>query len=192
MRSSMLLAPVIALALGTQVACAQQKAAERQIAEAVAALPSEMREGAAVLGYQRDPNKLVELRNGTNGMICLADHPGDDDFHVACYHESLAAFMARGRELRTEGKNQEEVRRIRGQEIEAGTLQMPDHPAALYSLTGGTLNLQMGEVEGARGLYVVYIPYATEESTGIPATPSRERPWLMFPGTPWAHIMISR
>jgi hypothetical protein len=188
----MLLAPVIALALGTQVACAQQKAAERQIAEAVAALPSEMREGAAVLGYQRDPNKLVELRNGTNGMICLADHPGDDDFHVACYHESLAAFMARGRELRTEGKNQEEVRRIRGQEIEAGTLQMPDHPAALYSLTGGTLNLQMGEVEGARGLYVVYIPYATEESTGIPATPSRERPWLMFPGTPWAHIMISR
>lgn len=191
MRSSTLLAPVVGLAIGFQIACAQQDAVDRQIATAVAALPAEMRADAAVLGY-RDGDALVTLRDGTNGMICLADHPGDEDFHVACYHVSLEPFMARGRALRTEGKSQDEVRQIRGNEIEAGTLAMPDHPAALYSLTGGAFNSATGEVDGARGLYVLYVPYATEATIGIPAAPSRDRPWLMFPGTPWAHIMISR
>ncbi len=191
MPRSMLLAPLFGLAVGFQVACAQQDAVDRQIAAAVAALPAEMRAGAAVLGYG-DGNALITLRDGMNGMICLADHPGDENFHVACYHESLEPFMARGRALRTEGKSQDEVRAIRGNEIEAGALVMPDHPAALYSLTGGTFNPATGEVDGARGLYVLYVPYATEATIGIPAAPSRDRPWLMFPGTPWAHIMISR
>lgn len=191
MRSSPLVVSLIGLVVAIQIACAQQKPAERQIAEAVSTLPAQMREGAAVLGYRR-ADRLVTLREGTNGMICLADHPGDEEFHVACYHESLEPFMARGRELRTEGKSDAEVTKIRGEDIEAGKLAMPDHPAALYSLTGGTFNAETGEVEGARGLYVLYMPYATEQSTGIPETASRERPWLMFPGTPWAHVMISR
>jgi hypothetical protein len=41
-----------------------------------------------------------------------------------------------------------------------------------------------------RALYVVYIPGATPESTGLPATPGPNSPWLMFPGTPKAHIMF--
>ena len=192
MRPSMMLVPAIGLAIGSQVACAQQKAADRQIAEAVAALPTELRDGARVLGYRGRSNRLVELRAGTNGMICLADDPADEEFHVACYHESLEPFMARGRALRAEGKTQSEVQQTRGQEIEAGTLGMPDGPAALYSWSGGTFNPETGDVDGARGLYVLYIPYATEQTTGIPSAPSRERPWLMFPGEPWAHVMISR
>ena len=34
--------------------------------------------------------------------------------------------------------------------------------------SGGTFNADAEEVEGARGLYGLYVPYATEESTGIP------------------------
>jgi hypothetical protein len=37
---------------------------------------------------------------------------------------------------------------------------------------------------------VVYIPFATPETTGIPAVPAPNQPWLMFPGTPKAHIMF--
>ena len=48
----------------------------------------------------------------------------------------------------------------------------------------------MGAATGARPLYVVYLPGATPESTGIPAQPAQGRPWLMFPGTPKAHIMF--
>ena len=43
---------------------------------------------------------------------------------------------------------------------------------------------------GARPLYVVYIPFATAESTGLSATPAPGTPWIMFPGTPKAHIMF--
>jgi hypothetical protein len=35
--------------------------------------------------------------------VCPADHPGDDRFRVACYHELLEAWLSRGRELRAPG-----------------------------------------------------------------------------------------
>ena len=35
-----------------------------------------------------------------------------------------------------------------------------------------------------------HIPFATEASTGIPATPARGTPWLTHPGTPKAHVMF--
>ena len=72
---------------------------DQQVTAAVLALPAGMRAGATVLGY-RDAGKLVELKAGTNGMICLADDPAIPAFHVACYHESMEPFMARGRALR--------------------------------------------------------------------------------------------
>ncbi len=175
----------------TQVACGQQKPAEVQIAEAIAALPPDMRDTATVLGYQDSPSEPVELRPGTNGMVCLADAPDDDRFHVACYHESLDPFMARGRALRADGKTAPEIEEIRGAEIEAGTLSFPDHAAALYSVTGGSLNQQTGEIEGGRSLKVVYVAYATTESTGLTTSPEGGV-WLMYPGKPWAHVMITR
>ena len=36
-------------------------------------------------------------------MACLANSPGVDRWHVACYHRSLEPFMARGHELRAAG-----------------------------------------------------------------------------------------
>jgi len=40
-------------------------------------------------------------------------------------------------------------------------------------------------------LYVIYIPYATVESTGLATSPVSEgAPWLMDAGKPWAHIMV--
>lgn len=166
---------------------------DRQIAEAVSALPEELRAGATVMGY-RDADTLVVLRRGTNPMTCLADDPRDDRWHVACYHEDLEPFMRRGRELRRGGADRAAVDSVRQAEIAAGTLPMPRHPTALYSWFGDstTFNLKTGEAEGAQGLYVVYLPYATEATTGISTVRSDERPWLMFPGKPWAHIMISR
>ena len=116
-------------------AAASLPTAEQQIASAVLALPEGMRAGAAVLGYHM-PAHLVELRKGSNGMTCLADDPANAAFHVACYHESLEPFMARGRALRAEGVKGGMVDSTRFKEIKAGTLKMPTTPAALYSLSG--------------------------------------------------------
>jgi hypothetical protein len=183
----------VGLMAAPQVAAPQEKTDDRVIAEAVSALPEPMRDGAAVMAH-RD-GELVMVRKGSNAMICLADDPARDGWHVACYQKDLEPFMARGRELRAQGVTERpEIDRVRLAEIESGKLAFPDGPSTLYSLFAdeGAFDATTGEAEGAGGLYVIYVPYATEESVGISVVSSRERPWLMFPGKPWAHIMIPR
>ncbi|MBE0593908.1 MAG: hypothetical protein IH616_16065 [Gemmatimonadales bacterium] len=179
-----------ASALGVLAACAQESPAEQQIAGAVSPLPESMRDGAAVLGYRR--GKLVSLRDGTNGMICLADDPAQEGFHAACYHRDLEPFMARGRALKAEGKDRSAIDSVRQAEIESGTLNMVREPRALYSLSSKlAFDPATGTAPESSALRVIYMPFATEESTGISATPGAG-PWLMYPGKPWAHVMIAQ
>jgi len=164
----------------------------QQIAAAVSAAPVPMQEDAAVLGFDSS-GELTTLRKGLNELVCLADDPADDRFHVACYHQDLEPFMTRGRELKAEGHTTNDVREIRQKEIESSDLLMPEKPMSLYSLTGDAdaWDYETGTLQSARPLYVVYVPYATVESTGISTTPASEgAPWLMNPGKPWAHIMV--
>src|SRR5258708_33969937 len=72
--------------------------AQVQIAGAVLAAPAELREGAAVLGYDAQGAR-VQIREGKNELVCLATDPAKTTFNVACYHKDLEPFMARGREL---------------------------------------------------------------------------------------------
>jgi len=165
---------------------------DQQIAAAISPAPQPMQEGAAVLGFDSN-GELITLREGSNEIICLADDPEDNRFHVACYYSDLEPFMERGRELSAEGYSSAEVREIREQEIEDGTLPMPEKPMSLYSLTGGAdaWDYSTHTLLSARPLYVVYVPYATVETTGISTAPASEgAPWLMDPGKPYAHIMI--
>ncbi|MFB6098610.1 MAG: hypothetical protein ABEK84_05770 [Salinibacter sp.] len=169
------------------LACAQSPPDPKiQIAGAVKAAPKSMRAAATVLGYT-DEGTVTTLREGSGTLVCLADDPEEKGFHVACYHESLAPFMERGRELRRQGVTA--VDSVRRAEIKNGTLSYPDHPAALYNLSG-TYDAEADRVRNPSRLRVVYVPYATGESTGLPTQP-QGGPWLMEPGQPWAHIMIS-
>ena len=165
--------------------------ADRQIAAAVLPLPEDVRAGAAVLGY--DPQgRLVRLREGTNHFVCLADDPRDDRFHVACYHDALEPFMARGRELRAQGVQGDTVDSVRFADVAAGRIRVPP-VARLYSMTGPATGYDpaTGAVTGARRLSVVYVPFATEASTGLSTPPRTGAPWLMHPGTAKAHIMFT-
>lgn len=167
--------------------------AEIQIAGAVAAAPPEARAEATVLGHSED-GSIVTLRRGTNRLICLADQPGDDRFQVACYHEGLEPYMARGRELRAQGVTGPDSINQRHAEIEAGSLVLPSAPAVVYTLGGApeVFDPQSGEVSGARWVYALYTPYETEESTGLSTTPAAPgAPWIMRPGTPSSHIMVT-
>jgi len=163
---------------------------EAQIAGAVAAAPEDRRAEAKVIRVATDGTVEV-LQDGSNELICLADRPGDERFQAVCYHRDLEPFMARGRVLRAAGV--EDTLAVRHQEADAGTLQMPKQPVALYNLNGGAdvFDPDTGAVEGASWLWVVYTPYATTESTGLPTTEQAPGgPWIMRPGTASAHIMI--
>ena len=162
-----------------------------QIAQAVLPLPKDLRDGATVLGYAAD-GKFTSLRAGTGAMVCLSSDPRQERWHVACYHKSLEPFMARGRELRTQGVQGPQVDTVRFREAKEGKLKLPTEPALLYSLTGprDAYDAATSSAPKATPLFVVYIPYATSESTGLSAQPQRGSPWVMFPGTPKAHIMF--
>jgi len=186
--------PALLLALATTTPLAAQvPAAELQIAGAVSALPEGSRANATVRGYSNYHRPAV-LRQGSNEMICLADDPAETRWHVACYHQDLDPFMSRGRELEAAGKSRSEIDSIRLAEVQSGALKMPDGPRMLYNLyaAADSVDAATGMARSPASLQVVYIPYATPESTGLSARPGGGLPWLMYPGKPWAHIMISR
>jgi hypothetical protein len=160
-----------------------------QIKTAVLAAPTADRAGATILGYDAS-GAVVTLRPGTNNFICLADNPKQKGFSVACYHKDLEPFMARGRALAAQGKNATEVFKIREEEVKSGALRIPDK--SILNVTTGKVDDATGEVSDLYTRYVIYIPYATVESTGIPLAPIADgAPWIMNPGTHRAHIMIN-
>lgn len=167
--------------------------ADVQIKTALMAAPEMLRGDATVLGYDQN-GKLVTLRKGTNDLVCLADDPKSEGFSVACYSSKLEPYMARGRELILEGKTEMEKREIRGKEIDAKKLKMPDEPAAVYVLTASEEDLDpaTGDLKKSHIRYVFYKPYMTAEETGLPTKPQGPgMPWLMDAGTHRSHIMIT-
>jgi len=167
--------------------------ADIQIKTAILAAPQEQREKATVYGYS-DKSEFVVLQKGGNELVCLADDPQQSGFNVSCYHKDLDAFMARGRELKKAGKNSQEIFEMREAEVKAGKLLMPKQPTTLfvYSTADDKYNRDTGEILEGYLRYVIYIPYATSESTGLPLKPDAPgMPWIMDPGTHRAHIMIN-
>jgi hypothetical protein len=164
-----------------------------QIKSALLAAPLEKKDSCTVYGYSAD-TQLIVLRKGMNELICLADDPKVPGFSVACYVRELEPFMQRGRELRKQGIKDQQLFDEREKEVKEGTLQMPKQPAALYVYSAKDIDVDhtTGEVKNGYLRYVVYIPYATAASTGLPEKPSADgMPWIMNSGTHGAHIMIN-
>ena len=102
--------------------------------------------------------------------------------------------MARGRALRAEGKSRKEIDQIRESEAKSGVITLPKNASTLHILYGkeARYNTATGTVENANLRWVVYIPWATQETTGLPLKPLVPGgPWIMDPGTHKAHIMLT-
>ncbi len=166
---------------------------EQQIAGALQAVPENFREGATVYGYD-SKGEVIILQKGSGLMVCLADNPHMSGFTSSAFHKDLYPFMARGLALRLEGKSAKEIFDIREAEAKSGKLRMPEKATTLYVLFGtdGTFDEKERIFKNVRLRYVVYIPWATQETTGLPTKPtSPGGPWIMNPGTHRAHIMIT-
>jgi hypothetical protein len=187
MKTTIMVLPVL---LASAASAAVVPSPEVQIAAAVLAAPADLREGAAVLGYNPQ-GELVTLREGKNELICLASDPNKTAFSVACYHRDLEPYMARGRELLAQKVTGPKRNEVRWKEVADGKLSMPREPRTLYVLTGKGFDAGTGKVTDAYLRWVIYVPFATPESTGLSTKGSDSAPWLMFPGTAGAHIMIN-
>lgn len=165
---------------------------EALIATALMAAPEASRSGCKVIGYNM-AGEFVTLREGDNEFIVLADDPNKDGFSAAAYHKDLEPFMARGRALKAEGKKHQEIFDMREEEVKSGKLKMTiGSTLHIYYGSDTDYDPETNKVENAKLRYVVYMPYATAESTGLPEVPiAPNHPWIMNPGTHRAHIMIS-
>jgi hypothetical protein len=184
------------LMIATAWSCAQQAdeipSPDAQITTALLPLGEAEKVGAMVYGYDRSGSLLV-LRKGTGNMVCIADDPKKEGISVACYAKALEPFMARGRQLSAQGMDSEKREAVREQEVASGKLKMPDAPSMMYVYYGKQedYNPATGMLDDGKFRYVVYIPFATTTSTGLPDKPhANGMPWLMDPGTHKAHIMI--
>jgi hypothetical protein len=169
---------------------AEMPSPETQIKAAILAAPTELRDGAAVLGYN-PKGELVTLREGKNELICLASDPAKSAISVACYHKELEPYMARGRQLLAQKVTGQQRNDIRWKEVADGKLSLPREPRTLYVLTGTGFDAVSEKVTDPYLRWVIYVPYATPQSTGLSTKASDGAPWLMSPGTAGAHIMIN-
>jgi hypothetical protein len=91
--------------------------------------------------------------------------------------------------MSAEGADRSAVQEARQAAIEAGEMDAP--AAALWSLSAeADVDPATGPGESARRLSVLYVPYTDADAIGLPTRPDGTSPWLMLPGTPWAHVMI--
>ncbi len=168
--------------------------ASQQIAAAVLPLPEPLRAQATVLGYSSDL-ALITLRAGTNGMVCTATRPGDQDFDVRCYQESFMPIVRRLRDLHGQGLSQKEISRVVDAEIQSKKLPLPASPAAGYRMLGPisaytpATNSVGPQIESWQS---IHFPYKTATEIGLPEEGKVPRtfPYVMGSGTFWSHVMI--
>ena len=153
---------------------------DQQIADAVLPLPDALRAGAKVVANEPQARYSV-LREGTNDWICTADEP-TEGFKVSCHHKNLFPLIQRRRQLLAQGMDRYEIRSAVKAEMNSGKLKIPPSLMA-FELIGERR-------EAALSLATVWIPFATAETTGLLTEPDSHRPWLMYAGSAFSHIMF--
>lgn len=169
-------AVVLTLAAATP-AHAQQTDTEK-IREALAAAPPQVAAQATVLDWPAEPGADFRiLREGGDVWTCLPDPPGDDNFEPMCndaeWMDWFRAYLA-------------------GEEPDAGRMgvsYMLNSRWATSNIdpTAAGATAENMWVEGGAHLMII-VPdeamlaqYPTEPGPGA---------YVMWPGTPWAHLMV--
>jgi hypothetical protein len=193
------LSAVLALAVVSisHSAFAQQASQDlgQSIAAAVLPLPEQLRAGATVVRLDDSLQPQI-LRQGTNGMVCIADRTGpkDDRFDVRCYRDSFIPVVYRAFQLGYAVAGAKV-----GDEIKAGKLQLSNQPTAGYRCFGPAsgYDASSNSLSPAVDCWEsVHFPYQTAEGLGlpdesvVPRSQTHGMPFVMGSGTYWAHVMI--
>lgn len=169
-----------AIFLGGLVAPAAATSRSTLIDGALLPAPAAMRDGATIV-LDMPGAKRVILRRGTNDMICRANTLMNG-FSTICYPKVLDAFWTRNAVLTQEGKTDATIRDALAEDVRAGRLKTPVG-ATTYEMVGGSQDSSLPHM-------AVFLPNATPQSSGLPDQWDHFRPWLMWAGTPVAHVMI--
>ena len=173
-------------------ATAQATDRSQQIAAAVLPLPASFRSGAGVVAFDSAGRPQV-WRASANGVVCLADAPGDSTFDVRCYQAAFVPVLYRIRQLTAQGVPDSALDGRLDADIRSGRLTITRLPTAGHRMYGpisgydATHNAVSDTIDRWQS---VHMPYRTAESLGLSTSEDGINPYVMASGTYWAHVMI--
>jgi hypothetical protein len=191
--AAMLLA---AMSVAQRAPAQRAEAPSHEIAAALLPLPEPLRAGTGVVRLDSLGVPAV-LRPSTNGMMCIADRPGDAEFDVRCYEERFIVVVYRQFQLRA-AKADSVGRRIE-REIASGKITLSRQPTAGYRCLGPSAAYTAAADSIGPAIKCwqsVHFPYATARELGLveesqlPDSAKARMPYVMASGTYWSHVMI--
>jgi hypothetical protein len=180
------LAAAIGVALSSAVIAAQQKstppvsAKQRKIANAMSAAPAPIASKATIMDWPaKEGAQPTVLRQGTNGWICYPDFPDSKGNDPMCLDESwqtwMDAYMAQ--------KNPQLTR--------IGISYMIAPGGAWGSNTDPFATGEKPDNQwGFDGPHLMIVVPNLDALKGLPTDRSSGAPFVMYAGTPYAHIMV--
>jgi hypothetical protein len=168
---------------GTEMSAAMAKAKVKKmsnaemIRSAVSAAPSDIAAHAAVIAPDAS-GKMAEIRAGTNGWTCMADEPDTPGLDPMCL----------------DGQSMKWVQSLMSHASKPANTA----PGIIYMLQGGSdisatdpYATKTEHFVESPPHYMIMWPYEAK-ATGFATTPKKTGTWIMWAGTPYAHLMINQ
>ena len=147
------------------------------IRSAASAAPREIGDRAAVIAPDA-AGKMVEIRAGANGWTCMADEPNTPGLDPMCLDKQSMIW----------------VQSLMSKAPKPGNTA----PGIIYMLQGGSdisatdpYATKTDHFVESPPHYMIMWPYDAK-STGFSTTPKKTGTWIMWAGTPYAHLMINQ
>jgi hypothetical protein len=166
-----------AMTANASKARAHKMSAAELIRSATSAGPRSISDNAAVMAAD-ESGKMVQLRAGTNGWTCIPDEPSTPGLDPMCIDrngmEWVSALIAK-----------------KPKPTNAG-------PGLIYMLQGGSdisatdpFATKTDHFVSSPAHFMIMWPYDAK-TTGFATTPKKTGSWIMWAGTPYAHLMVNQ
>ena len=149
---------------------------EAKISRALSAAPANIAKTAKVVDRDAGGNETT-LREGTNGFTCFPGHPGVVGDPPFCANAPALQWENDMAQHKPKPTNTE--------------------PGIEYMLAGGT-DWSATDPHATSGTPIEEPPHwmilwpFDPATTGLPTTVKMSGAWIMYAGTPWAHLMINQ
>lgn len=153
-----------------------EETSQAKIARAMAAGPDSIARNARIIDGEGD-GKIVVLREGNNGWTCIPDHPGIVGHGAMCLDQPAVQWATDLLSHKPKPTNSQ--------------------PGIVYMLQGGTdwsatnPGARSGTPFKEPPHWAIVWPFDPQQ-TGLPDQPKSTGTWIMYAGTPYAHLMINQ
>jgi hypothetical protein len=152
---------------------------EWKIQSALSAAPAELAQGASVMDWPAEGSKdMRQLKAGTNGWTCMPDVPSTDGPDPMCLDKTFLDWAGAW-----QGKTKPNVTKV-------GLAYMLQGDAGASLTDPYATGPETAKDWVKTHAHVMMIVPNTKDLEGLPANPAGGEAYVMWQGTPYAHIMM--